>query len=265
MSTTTEPTLAPPTTRFECPPDHKHASTSTCYTSHLCRCVPCGAASTARKNERARLLAYGRWDRGRVSAAHATVHVLVLHHLDAGTLIDGRGARRRLQALACHGWTIAALATRLGLTREALSARVHCATVTVATHRALDELYEQLWDRRPVPDVDVPAGMIVRTERRARARGWVPPLAWDDIDADPEPPTASVDGEVDSVAVDLAVAGYPQTLTIVERRIAVARLHRLELNDREISEHLGMNVKAVAADREHLGLRPNYRAEAVAA
>lgn len=46
---------------FECPPDHKHGETLTCY-FHGCTCAPCGDKHNEVARRRRKLIAYGRWE-----------------------------------------------------------------------------------------------------------------------------------------------------------------------------------------------------------
>lgn len=298
--------LVPETATFECPPDHKHDQTSTCYTTHQCRCRRCRAGQNARKSEERRLHAYGRWTRYHRSPARSIVHITVLmrfgytHELIARaagisdravgaiaaghqhrvyarveaailsvqptlddlhphTRITARGTIRRVQALARVGWSIEALAGEMGITRPALSQRLHTATdtVSVATHREIAALYERLWNTPPNASTASERGLIGRTRSRATALGWLPPLAWDDIDTDEEPP--SVDGEtVDVIAVEFAVAGHRVELTRDERHLALAQLHARGYCDPDLAQMLCVSDKTIARDREHLGLPSNY-------
>lgn len=97
-------------------------------------------------------------------------------------LVDPTGTRRRLQALVAIGWTQSALARRLGILPASLPKIVHGdrPAIRVATRDAVQALYDDLWDQSP-PDV-TPGERRARTAAltRAAARGWPPPMAWDD-------------------------------------------------------------------------------------
>lgn len=56
----------------------------------------------------------------------------------------------------------------------------------------------------------------------AKKNGWLPPLAWDDIDRDPEPPTAEP-VYLDEVVVDRILAGDRLDATPAERAEVVRR------------------------------------------
>lgn len=61
-----------------CPPDHKHDANTVCYIQHKCRCTPCRKDHAARETRRAKLKAYGRFDRGVVDAQPVREHMMML-------------------------------------------------------------------------------------------------------------------------------------------------------------------------------------------
>jgi len=100
--------------------------------------------------------------------------------LAPGALTDITGTRRRLQALVATGWSQARLASELGLTRANFGTMMRCDQVTAGTARAARELYDRLW-KQPPPEHDQRTKIAAaRARNYAVARGWVPPLAWDD-------------------------------------------------------------------------------------
>ncbi|MGU3358201.1 hypothetical protein ACLBWJ_13180 [Microbacterium sp. M4A5_1d] len=197
------------------------------------------------------------WMRGRIAAAILSV-APTIDDLDPGTLIPATGAVRRVQALACLGWTGAAIATAAGLPRSTVRTfQREGRQITVAVHRAIDAAYERMWNQ------PAPAGTTIQRRdrtasiKRAAAGAWTPPLGWDDIDTDPEPQQGE-DAGVDEIAIALAVDGQPVRLTREERHIALRELHRLGLFDPELSARLGVDVKTIERDRRFLGLPANY-------
>lgn len=90
----------------------------------------------------------------------------------------------------------------------------------------------------------------------AQARGWVPPLAWDDIDTDDQPPTSDPIGSdfVDEQIVHLAIAGQRPRMNHLERCEVVRRLHRERWGDRRIAAVTGMASETVLRIRQELGL-----------
>lgn len=117
-----------------------------------------------------------------------------------GHWISSVGATRRVQALQTLGWTLAKLNGHLGNLSDGNGhlrgiASGNANHVHVAYHRRICALYEQLWDCLPEPASYHERAAITSTKRRAAARGWAPPLAWDDdtIDDPDATPTGLTD------------------------------------------------------------------------
>jgi hypothetical protein len=130
------------------------------------------------------------------------------------------GTARRVQALACLGWSTSELSVRLGHHRSYLLKVLRTKTVERATHVSVVRLYDELSMTLCTSRV---AG---RTAADARSRGWVPPLAWDDADLDnpeaqPHARTRPVD--VDQVVVRRILAGEWTLPATASERSAVAR------------------------------------------
>jgi transcriptional regulator with XRE-family HTH domain len=100
--------------------------------------------------------------------------------------VDATGTRRRMQALVACGWSQAKLAARLGVLPGNFGDMIYRRPmVTAATARAAEKLYGELWDKPPPESSHREKIAASRARRYAAARGWPPPLAWDDID-DPQ-------------------------------------------------------------------------------
>jgi transcriptional regulator with XRE-family HTH domain len=82
---------------YTCPDDHKHATATTCYIQHQCRCDACVTDHNARESRRSRLKAYGRFDSGLVDAEPVRAHLLALAEYGIGY--------KRVAALAGVGVT----------------------------------------------------------------------------------------------------------------------------------------------------------------
>ncbi len=105
-------------------------------------------------------------------------------NLGGAALVDATGTHRRLQALVAIGWSQAKLAARLGMTPANFAAMMRRGQVTASTARAAAAAYDELWNRPP-PETDQREKIAaVRARNHARARGWPPPLAWDDDQLD---------------------------------------------------------------------------------
>lgn len=116
------------------------------------------------------------------------------------------GVQRRLRALAVIGYSAKEIADRAGIAypesikalRRESSREFVRAGLAEAICRVFDELHM----------VSAPSTRAsVRLARMAVRQGWVPPLAWDDIDYDPEPPRQEGKVTVAEEAEWLARAG----------------------------------------------------------
>jgi hypothetical protein len=132
--------------------------------------------------------------------------------------IPRHGTIRRLQALAAIGWRWTDMAAHLDTgtwqSVQNLAIRERGTAVTVTTAARVDNLYRRL--------AGTP-GPSETTRRRAAAKGWAPPLAWDDDIDDPAatPWTDPGVDVVDWVAIRRVLDGQPTPLTRLERHHAV--------------------------------------------
>ncbi|OYC97234.1 hypothetical protein CI089_01390 [Microbacterium sp. Yaish 1] len=184
--------------------------------------------------------------------------------LDPGTLVPAEGTRRRLQALACLGWSGAAIAAIAGVSLDTVHRISSAPTVRVVVRNAITAAYDRLWNQEPPTDTKAQRQSRTFALHTAQAAGWVPPLAWDDIDTDPEPQQGE-DAGVDEIAIALAVDGQPVRLTREERHIALRELHAFGHLDSELAARLGVDVRTIDRDRKLLGLPANYWTEHEAA
>jgi len=194
----------------------KHG-TLTAYAKHGCRCEPCRAASARAskawrrdnylgivklvdaqplKDHVAMLMAAGMSFRAisltaGYTSRNALADSMTRSRVRPATLarilavnpkrdnrrdayIDATGSRRRLQALAVNGWSTRSLATQLGhkhATTVQDIASGKTPTIRLRSMDAIRDVYERLWDQ---------PGPSKRTADIAKAKGWLPALAWDD-------------------------------------------------------------------------------------
>lgn len=178
----------------------------------------------------------------------------VPENLRGGAVVPARGVHRRLQALVARGWSLSLLGRRLGKDSSAISLLMLKADTSMATVRAVAALYDELWDQLPPRETRQQKASYTFALHYAEARRWLPPLAWDDIDSDEEPPVVEDEGGIDEVAVELACSGEGVRLSPAERRECVRRLHARKWSDARIAEALHCNPKTSARIRDELGL-----------
>lgn len=137
------------------------------------------------------------------------------------------GVQRRIQALMAIGWTTTDIAAAAGLCHRAKVSQIligqngrPCTWVTRSTHARIAEAFEALAMRLPEP---------TRARRRTRTmalrRGYLPPLAWDDIDRDPAPAAGDHTGLslIDDVVVHRILHGDRLEATPAEKAEVIRR------------------------------------------
>lgn len=130
--------------------------------------------------------------------------------------VSAFGVTRRVRALVALGWSFAAQGRELGVPTQMVweFAWEKQRFVTKHTRERVHSMFERL---------SATPGGSTRAVNDARRRGWLPPLAWDDLDAvGAEPQFGGADSEsVDEVAVERALAGEPIALTDAELMVAL--------------------------------------------
>lgn len=186
--------------------------------------------------------------------------LLALEPGNPALLADGAktasvGASRRLQALACLGWSVNRLSAETGLDRQRLDQALRGGVVVASTVRAVAAAYERLWDQPPPTSDRGERISSSCTRRRAEASGWAPPLAWDDDTIDDPNATPALDDvdedQVDELAIDMVCDGHTMRLTGATQLAAVHRMHAAGFPVPVIAERLGIQVRQV----ERLRLR----------
>lgn len=173
------------------------------YSHHKCRCAECRRA----------------WNR-HMKAYRARA-------FRGPTMVDATGTRRRLRALVALGWPSTYLKTRIGAAHIIFtdSAVVH--PRTAARVRALyDELGGTL-------------GPAPRSRTYAAAKGWPPPLAWDDDTID-DPAATPYVGPVPSRAArgrEQLVEDFEHTRP-AHRGLVTAAAMRLGMQPRSLARAL---------------------------
>lgn len=165
------------------------------------------------------------------------------------------GTRRRLQALIAVGWPLDELAARLGRSSAGLRRSMLSGSVTAQTAQDVSGLYEELWNLRPPQSTDDQRAATDAARAFAAERGWLPPLAWDDIDTDPDlrhhTERAETD-DLDEVAIERALAGDGirlEHLTPAEQGEVVRRLTERGKSIRDIAEQLATTKRTISRRR----------------
>lgn len=213
----------------------------------------------------------------RVSRVKAE-QLLAVHPDDTiSYLVPSLGTQRRIQALMVNGWSQAKLADRLGCALTNFKLILQRKEIRPATAAAVSDLFDELWNVAPPTDTVHDKAAASRSKAKALLNGWVPPLAWDDIDTDPDVPTVTVspvivdqaaivtaiflfmvglldaaainqklsDPYVDWIAVDRACDGIETPLNYHDRRAAIRRLNARYLSDRDIATVLHLHDRVV--------------------
>lgn len=192
------------------------------------------------------------------ACTHAQMVDQKLHRMGRKpSLIDRTGTVRRLQALLALGHAGTALGTRLGRSTQYVDAVLHDEHRRIRSDVAADiaALYDELCMVVPTDP------WAARRRRLYASRGYVPPLAWDDIDNDPCPiPQYRRDDrraktDVDEVAVLRRLNGdHSVPITRAERLELVTRLHARGYSDGRISDATGIDERHIVRLRRVLGL-----------
>ena len=174
----------------------------------------------------------------------------------ANSHVDATGTRRRLQALVTVGWAQAWLARELHRSPANLRRSMTSESVTARTAQLVTDMYERLWDAAP-PD-QLPAQRRASDAARTFAadHGWLPPLAWDDIDhdddADPLPSVPiNEDNLLDEIAIERAMSGDRTVrLTHAEQVEVVLRMSERGRSIRTIADTLSTSTRTVSRHRK---------------
>jgi hypothetical protein len=94
--------------------------------------------------------------------------------------VSSLGTRRRIEALACLGWDMYAIARHLGTGRDTVRQWTMHETVYRRTHERMVAVYDELSMRLPPQDTKDQRANVAKTRNRAARMGWYPPLSWDE-------------------------------------------------------------------------------------
>lgn len=94
--------------------------------------------------------------------------------------VDATGSQRRLQALVALGFSLNWLAEYAGYGRSYFKVVLAQDRIGIDRVRAVTEVYERLWDKKPLPETPQQKNSVTKAKDHARKNGWPPPMAWDD-------------------------------------------------------------------------------------
>jgi hypothetical protein len=164
-----------------------------------------------------RMIGAGSYPQSKYALATNVAKILAVQATPAARgYVPRLGVIRRIQALNAIGWPRTYIAERLGMSPQNLTQLVNGCRgtdprpndkVQAATWLKVDRLYREL---------HMTPGPSPESVRRARAKGYPPPLAWDDIDNPTERP--------------VGVERRPQPLSLSE--VDEARVLRLLAGER---------------------------------
>lgn len=174
-----------------------------------------------------------------------------------GSRVDSTGTRRRLHALHRLGWSTHQLASALGRSPSNLARTRRSSQVAAATAFQIAALYERLSPHGPPERTPQQHRAAERARAQATAHGWPAPLAWDDIDHDPDPPqtplaaTTPAD-DLDEIVLERVLRGDRialSALTPAEQNEAVRRLTARGCSVPAIAEQLHTTTRTVSRRR----------------
>ena len=177
-------------------------------------------------------------------------------------MVNAVGVRRRIRALAAVGWTIREIARRVGKTPSQMWWYERQDMVTVATHRTVSAVYDEMWNETPPQGTTEQVRIYKRSRTHAATRGWHGPLAWDDETIDDPMAIPDIDGSQgwsDTDLIQAAVDGEKPKLTPEQRREVIAILNERRWAAHKIAEHIGCATDTVHRIRNQLDL-PVYLA-----
>lgn len=184
-----------------------------------------------------RSVAVGKIKRIGIESAE-TLSALSKKHTPVDTShVNSLGTMRRLQALHALGYTWRSLSIETGYSLTGLKSVVYGKWTVIEARNAesVRLAYERLSMRLPTSDDPHGKSAIGAARNSARARGWMPPLAWDDIDRDEAPMTGQHDGH-DPVVVDRILAGDMSLARVATKAEKIAVVSRWRAEGRTLNE-----------------------------
>jgi hypothetical protein len=167
-------------------------------------------------------------------------------------MVDSTGPLRRLQGLVAMGWTLTEIGEAAGISASQVGhwlAGVYGKDrIYVKSAERIRLAYDRLSMKLPPEVTSIQKRDRTRNRNIARARGWMPPLAWDDETIDDpkaKPRNPRPRGrQYDEAVVDRVVAEgvKPRRLTHAEAAEAVRRLRRMGVSDWSLEHEYGFQT-----------------------
>lgn len=170
------------------------------------------------------------------------IKILALKPLAGPPRVDATGTRRRIQALACIGWPLKAIARRAGHSYSYF-ARILNGSVTTITRDTADRVARVYRDLARTP------GPSLGTRTVAARNGWHSPMAWDETTIDDPDAQPDID------------TGEDAELTPAERAEEARRLAAFGVAPGEIARRVGRSesyVKQILGGGRGPGWRQQY-------
>lgn len=149
--------------------------------------------------------------------------------------VGAAGTRRRLQALAFHGYDLKTISDATGIGFSTLAS-----IRSGAVNRVRSAFYTTIRDY--TQGLGMQLGPSTGSRQHAQRHGWVGLLAWDDIDNDPQPQGGDDQhhhSDVDEAVVTRVLAGEKLPTTAAERRAILARWVAQGRSARSIEKRMG--------------------------
>lgn len=157
-----------------------------------------------------------------------------LDTLAAFAVVDATGSHRRLQALVAVGWTQRRLAERLNVTPANMASFMRRPRMLATRARTIRDLYDELWNTQPQCQSTQERLAVTRAREFAAARGWAPPMAWDDDTIDD--PDAKPFGTVTEVSNHRKLPQGAELLWLIDD---------LEETHEAIAQRFAVHIKTV--------------------
>lgn len=155
-----------------------------------------------------------------------------LEDSSGGVLVDSLGLIRRVQALACLGYSMNWQAEALGITPGNFALMLKRNRVSASTWHKVNDLFVKYHLVKRVASNRHEQAGITKALNQAKKNKWVPPLMWDNIDLDASPAVIEYEPTVDDVLLYDLVAGKATSVPRGEKKIYADALlkHGLSAN-----------------------------------